>query len=105
MLRREWMARKTATAPTTPKTPKKALAKIPAAPAPDEPPLVRVNLGDVAPTAYDWPLREDALTRWLRLRTTPIGMKLFTTVQEMEAIPRLRRPKSIHTTDQIVAMA
>ena len=45
------------------------------------------------------------LNRWLRLRTTPIGMKLFTTVEDMEAIPRIRRPQSIHTTDQIVAMA
>jgi uncharacterized protein (DUF169 family) len=32
-------------------------------------------------------------------------MKLFPTVEDMAAIPRLRRPKSIHTTDQIVAMA
>jgi uncharacterized protein (DUF169 family) len=32
-------------------------------------------------------------------------MKLFETVEEMEAIPRIRRPQSIHTTDQIVAQA
>ena len=32
-------------------------------------------------------------------------MKLFATVEEMERIPKLRRPKSIHTTDQIVAQA
>ena len=99
------MARKTAGASTTPRTLKKAPPKTPATPAPDEQPLVRVNLGDVAPTAYDWPALVDELNRWLRLRTTPIGMKLFTTVQEMEAVPRIRRPKSIHTTDQIVAMA
>ena len=47
----------------------------------------------------------DGLNRFLRLRTTPIGMKLFETVEEMEAIPRIRRPKDVHTTDQIVGQA
>ena len=41
------------------------------------------------------------LNRLLRLRTTPIGMKLFESVAEMAAIERIRRPKDIHTTDQI----
>jgi len=45
------------------------------------------------------------LNRLLRLRTTPIGMKLFPSRAEMEAIPRIRRPKDIHTTDQIVGQA
>jgi|GEM_PF-2298811 len=54
---------------------------------------------------YDWNAIVDDLNRLLRLRTTPIGMKLFRTVEEMEAIPKIRRPKSIHTTDQIVAQA
>ena len=45
------------------------------------------------------------LNRLLRLRTTPIGMKLFKSKDEMEAIPRIRRPKDIHTTDQIVGQA
>lgn len=45
------------------------------------------------------------LQRLLRLRTTPIGMKLFTTVAEMEAIPKIRRPHAVHTTDQIVGQA
>jgi uncharacterized protein (DUF169 family) len=45
------------------------------------------------------------LNRYLRLRTTPIGMKLFESREEMEKIPRLRRPGAIHTTDQIVGMA
>ena len=57
------------------------------------------------PEKYDWNQIVDDLNRLLRLRTTPIGMKLFATVEEMEAIPKLRRPKSIHTTDQIVAQA
>ena len=46
-----------------------------------------------------------SLNQYLLLRTTPIGMKLFPTVAEMEAIPRIRRPSAIHTTDQIVGMA
>lgn len=57
------------------------------------------------PDAYDWPELVDQLNRLLRLRTTPIGMKLFASVEEMEAVPRVRRPNSIHTTDQIVAQA
>jgi uncharacterized protein (DUF169 family) len=47
----------------------------------------------------------DDLNRLLRLRTTPIGMKLFSTAEEMAQIPRIRRPKDIHTTDQIVGQA
>ena len=46
-----------------------------------------------------------SLNQYLRLRTTPIGMKLFKESTEMEAIPRIRRPSAIHTTDQIVGMA
>ncbi len=44
--------------------------------------------GPVEPASYDWPKLLEELNRWLRLRTTPIGMKLFQTVEEMEAIPR-----------------
>jgi uncharacterized protein (DUF169 family) len=58
-----------------------------------------------APASYDWPKLVDDLNRLLRLRITPIGMKLFTTVAEMEAVAKIRRPNSIHTTDQIVAQA
>ncbi len=54
---------------------------------------------------YDWPAIVGDLNRLLRLRTTPIGMKLFETCEEMEAVPRIRRPGSIHTTDQIVGQA
>lgn len=53
----------------------------------------------------DWPKLVDDLFGLLRLRTIPIGMKLFETVEEMEAVPRIRRPASIHTTDQIVGQA
>jgi uncharacterized protein (DUF169 family) len=59
----------------------------------------------VEPTSYDWPAIIDDLNRLLRLKTTPIGMKLFPTVAEMEAIPKIRRPRVVHTTDQIVAQA
>ena len=54
---------------------------------------------------YDWNAIVDGLNRYLRLRSIPIGMKLFETVEAMEAIPKIRRPKSRHTTDQIVAQA
>ena len=54
---------------------------------------------------YDWLAIVEGLNRYLRLRSIPIGMKLFETVEAMEAIPKIRRPKSKHTTDQIVAQA
>jgi len=55
--------------------------------------------------AFDYEALVDGLNRHLRLRSIPVGMKLFETVEEMEAIPRIRRPKARHTTDQIVAQA
>ncbi|MBX3642284.1 MAG: DUF169 domain-containing protein [Rubrivivax sp.] len=56
-------------------------------------------------TRIDWPSLVDELNRLLRLKTTPIGMKLFERVEDMLAIPKVRRPGAIHTTDQIVAQA
>jgi uncharacterized protein (DUF169 family) len=48
----------------------------------------------------------EKLEALLRLRSIPFGMKLFPTVAEMEAIPKIRRPKGTqHTLDQIVAQA
>jgi uncharacterized protein (DUF169 family) len=42
----------------------------------------------------------------LRLRSIPFGMKLFETVEAMEGIAKIRRPKGTqHTLDQIVAQA
>src|SRR5262244_4010723 len=55
--------------------------------------------------SYDWNAIVDGLNRYLHLRSIPIGMKLFETVEEMESIPRIRRPRAKHTTDQIVAQA
>src|SRR5260221_13399737 len=54
---------------------------------------------------YDWDAIVAGLKQYLRLRSIPIGMKLFETVEEMEAIPKIRRPRFKHTTDQIVAQA
>ena len=61
--------------------------------------------GGSGPGSYDWSGLVADLNRLLRLRTTPIGMKMFATRAEMEAIPKIRRPNSIHTMDQIVGMA
>ena len=41
----------------------------------------------------------------LKLRSIPFGMKLFERRADMEAIPKIRRPKSVHTLDQVVAQA
>src|SRR4051812_11007693 len=60
-------------------------------------------MSDTQPT--DGPGLVAELNALLRLRTTVTAMKLFATVEEMQAIPRIRRPKSVHTTDQIVSMA
>jgi uncharacterized protein (DUF169 family) len=53
----------------------------------------------------DWPGLVDALNRLLRLKTTPVGMKLYERVDDMLAVPKIRRPQAIHTADQIVGMA
>src|ERR1700726_1554276 len=45
------------------------------------------------------------LNSLLRLKTTVIGMKMFARADEMAAIPKIRRPSAVHTTDQIVSMA
>jgi uncharacterized protein (DUF169 family) len=45
------------------------------------------------------------LNSLLRLKTTVIGMKMFARADEMAAIPKIRRPTAVHTTDQIVSMA
>lgn len=49
----------------------------------------------------------EQLTQLLRLRTLPIGMKLFEDVAVMEAVPGLRRPArgKTHSTCQLVTQA
>ena len=55
-------------------------------------------------TTYDWPVLVDELNRLLRLKTTVTGIKLFERIEDMQAVKGVRRPKSVHTTDQIVSM-
>lgn len=50
----------------------------------------------------DWPNLAAELERVLKLRSVPFGMKLFAHQDEMLAIPKLRRPKAVHTLDQLV---
>lgn len=54
---------------------------------------------------YDFQMIVDKLYTHLRLKTVPIGMKMFEEMADMEAIKNIRRPKAVHTTDQIVAQA
>lgn len=68
----------------------------------DQPVHLHTSAGEVN---IDWPSTLARLDKLLRIRTTPIGMKLFETVEEMEVIERIRRPDDIHTADQIVSMA
>ena len=53
----------------------------------------------------DLPRLSADLERILKLRNPAFGMKLFEQAAEMEAIPRIRRPKNVHTLDQVVAQA
>jgi uncharacterized protein (DUF169 family) len=57
------------------------------------------------PAGYDWRALVADLNALLRLKTTVTGMKLFERAEDMEAVPRIRRPKAVHTTDQVVSMA
>lgn len=54
---------------------------------------------------HDWAALATELEQILKLRSFPIGVKLFETVEAMEAVPKIRRPDAVHTTDQIVAQA
>ncbi len=53
----------------------------------------------------DWAKISADLERLLKLRSFVFGMKLFEKREEMEAIPRIRRPQNVHTLDQIVGQA
>jgi hypothetical protein len=67
--------------------------------------IATVMPGSPEPELYDWPKLRDDLNCWLHLHTTPISMKLCTTVKEMKTIPKLRHPAAIHTMNQMVAQA
>ncbi|MFO1219588.1 MAG: DUF169 domain-containing protein [Burkholderiaceae bacterium] len=58
-----------------------------------------------ATTAVDGAALSAQLFRTLRLKTTPIAIQMFERVEDMEAVPKIRRPKVIHTTDQIIGQA
>ena len=49
----------------------------------------------------------DGLNRYLRLKATPIGMKRYKTIAEMEAVPRISRPDPSEkmAMDQIVGQS
>jgi uncharacterized protein (DUF169 family) len=55
--------------------------------------------------SMDWQQIVGELEQLLKLRCVPFGMKMFTDRAEMEAIPKIRRPQSIHTLDQVVGQA
>jgi uncharacterized protein (DUF169 family) len=57
------------------------------------------------PEQFDLAAMVADLNSLLRLKTTVIGIKMFADVADMEAIPKIRRPNAVHTTDQIVSMA
>jgi uncharacterized protein (DUF169 family) len=54
---------------------------------------------------FDWAAITAEIDRLLRLRSIPFGMKMFERREEMEAIPKIRRPKRVHTLDQLVGQA
>lgn len=55
--------------------------------------------------ALDLPALSAQLEQLLKLRASPFAMQLFASADELQEIPRVRRPKNVHTTDQIVAQA
>ena len=57
------------------------------------------------PATYDWTALVAGLSQYLRIKATPVGMKLFESVADMEAVDRIRRPDRKHALDQIVAQA
>jgi uncharacterized protein (DUF169 family) len=58
-------------------------------------------------TEYDFAALVASLNQYLRLRATPVGMKRFATVNDLDGIHRLRRPPEGEklATDQIVGQA
>ena len=53
----------------------------------------------------DWSTVAADLERVLRLRSIPFAMQMFEREADMAAVPRIRRPKAVHTLDQIVGQA
>ena len=55
--------------------------------------------------SVDWKSRSQELEQLLKLRSFVFGMKLYESRADMEAIPKIRRPASVHNLDQLVAQA
>lgn len=58
-----------------------------------------------APGSVDWGALVERMNRLLRLRTTPVGVKLVATEADLAAIPKVRRATAVHTADQFVGQA
>ncbi|MBE7416210.1 MAG: DUF169 domain-containing protein [Ideonella sp.] len=59
----------------------------------------------IAVDSNDGAVLTEQLFRLLRLKTTPVAIQMFERVEAMEAVPRIRRPSAVHTTDQIIGQA
>src|SRR4051795_13676303 len=57
------------------------------------------------PEQFDFAGMVADLNSLLRLKTTVTGIKMFARVEDMAAIPKIRRPTAVQTTDQIISMA
>src|SRR5262249_45609671 len=53
----------------------------------------------------DWADVVSELEQRLKLRSIVFCMKLYERREDMEAIPRIRRPQHVHTLDQVVGQA
>jgi uncharacterized protein (DUF169 family) len=58
-----------------------------------------------AKPAVDFKALAARLEQGLKLRALPFGMALCATVEDMQAVPRVRRPQAVHTLDQLVGQA
>ena len=54
---------------------------------------------------YDWKEIVSQLTRLLRLHKTPIGIRAYRSLDEMEQVPKLRRAKHLHVPCQFFGQA
>src|SRR5579863_5914844 len=55
--------------------------------------------------SQDWAEIAGELERLLKLRSIVFAMQLYEKREDMEAIPRIRRPQHVHTLDQVVGQA
>lgn len=56
-------------------------------------------------SGYNWQDATEKLNKVLRLHATPIGIKGYESLDDANHIPKLRRPKHLHTPCQILAQA